>query len=429
MNESKAEYELPNVRVKGEGEITNIQHRSDRIGSNFGAYFNIIGKFQESLTDIHLQLPYSLKQGGWIGVGIMVLSAIIAIYSGHLLIRCLYYNGVNRLESYPAIGQAAFGRFGKITVQLFHYSILIGTSCIYIMLTGLNAQSMTQQLGVDLSLKLWITIAAIIAWVPFIALKTLREVAFLSIFGVLATVVVIVVTVVLGLLDLPRNMDKTHDAVVLSGLPVALASISFSFGGNVIYAHVEKSMKNPEQWTKILSLSVGTILVMYLVLGIPGYYVYGNATTSPILDNLPTGAALNVAKIMITIHVIIAAPLMMTTFANEVESMLNFDQRYPSKIREFTARLGLRTLIVICVALIAMNIPYFADFMSLIGALSNCMIVFVLPVVFYLKLYGWRSVRIWELIWCLFIIIIGFIGCVLGAKDAIEALKANFASK
>ncbi|KAK9727560.1 hypothetical protein K7432_001767 [Basidiobolus ranarum] len=374
------------------------EEHSRRTGSSFGAYFNVI----------------------------CVIAAVIAVYSGHLLVKCLYYNRVSRLKSYPCIGEAAFGRVGRVVVQIFHFSILLGTSCIYIMLTGLNTQTLLKQYGVDMNLKILITIAAVIAWIPFILLKTLKEVAILSVFGVIATAIVIIVSAVVGLLDLPNNLHQTHHFVVPAGLPVALASISFSFGGNVIYAHVEGTMRHPKSWTRILGLAVLTILLMYIVIGIPGYYVYGENTKSPILDNLPEGAATTVAIIMITLHVLLAAPIMMTTFANEMEHSFKIDTKYLSKTKEFALRLALRTVITVVLAVVAMTIPFFGDFMSLIGALANCMTVFVLPIVFYIKLYGFRTIRIWELLWCFLVVVIGLIGCVLGATDAIQSLKRHF---
>lgn len=245
----------------------------------------------------------------------------------------------------------------------------------------------------------------------------------------MSTAVVVVVTMVLSGIEIASPAHSgpngpVHSFVNASNLPIALASISFSFGGNVVYPHVESSMKHPGSWNRVLTAAIITICVLYLAISIPAYWAFGDKTVSPILNNLAPGPATTGAIVLITLHVILAAPILMTSFSLEMEHSLNLESRFPRA--QFIPRFILRTIITVLLALIAMFIPYFQDFMSLIGALANCLIVFVLPIVCYLKLFGLRSVHKIELLWCAIVIIIGMIGCVLGAKDAIEALIVDF---
>lgn len=75
-----------------------------------------------------------------------------------------------------------------------------------------------------------------------------------------------------------------------------------------------------------------------------------------------------------------------------------------------------------------MQVPFFADFMSLIGALANCGLVFLLPILCYLKLTGWRNKKWYELVFCAITIFLGIVGCVFGTIDAIRALVHDFAT-
>ncbi|ORY01398.1 hypothetical protein K493DRAFT_312452 [Basidiobolus meristosporus CBS 931.73] len=398
------------------------QHRT---GSSFGAYFNIVCVIAGTGT---LQLPLSLHQGGWISLIMIVLSACIAVYTGQLLIKCLYYDGVSRLPDYPSIGQAAFGKPGKFFVRVFYYSIQLGASCIYILLAGQNARGLLQSWGVNASEKVCIIVAAVVVCIPYIALKTLKEVAILAAFGAVATLVVVLTVVIEGFIQLPKlppGFDNSHVFVHGSGLPIALASISFSYGGNVIYPHVEEGMRHPKSWPKVLAAAIGTITGMYLLISICGYYVYGNMTESPIYLNLPQNAGYYISVILITIHVIFAAPILLTSFANEMEMIFKIDRKYHSAPKEFFLRASLRSVVIVVLTVIALFLPYVPDLMSLIGALSNCIIVFVAPIVLYFKLFGWRSVSKLELLWCLIVVAIGLLGCVLGAKDAIISLINN----
>nr|CAB3470539.1 unnamed protein product [Digitaria exilis] len=63
-----------------------------------------------------LSTPYAIKQGGWIGLGILSLFALLAWYTGVLLRHCL--DSKEGLETYPDIGHAAFGRTGRIVISV-----------------------------------------------------------------------------------------------------------------------------------------------------------------------------------------------------------------------------------------------------------------------------------------------------------------------
>jgi amino acid permease len=39
-----------------------------------------------------LGIPYALRQSGWIGLFLLMLSAVMSNYAGALLIKCLYYD-------------------------------------------------------------------------------------------------------------------------------------------------------------------------------------------------------------------------------------------------------------------------------------------------------------------------------------------------
>ena len=67
-----------------------------------------------------LSTPYAIKQGGWVGLVILCLFALLAWYTGVLLRRCL--DSKEGLETYPDIGHAAFGTTGRILISVWHHS-------------------------------------------------------------------------------------------------------------------------------------------------------------------------------------------------------------------------------------------------------------------------------------------------------------------
>ncbi|KAG0205647.1 hypothetical protein BGX28_002763 [Mortierella sp. GBA30] len=406
----------------GQNGIDLLAERPSQ-GGNLAAFFNIVCVVAGTGT---LGLPYSLAKGGWIGVGILILSMIMSIYTGILIIKCIYYNGHTRLASYQEIGQHAFGRIGLIAVWFFHTSIVLGAPVMYFILSGTEIRGLTQA-HVDISDKAWIWICCSVVSIPFVLLKTLKEVSLLSIFGVIATVVLVAVTMVESGLEYKNHKDTViYDNAILRNLPIAVATISVCFGGNVVYMHVEESMRYPRAWNKVLIWAMLACCLMYALVAVPGYLTYGNTSQSPILSSLPDGVSRKVATITIVAHVLLAAPVLMTSFALEVERVWDISVERLGPVKERIFRTANRLLIMGVVGGIACVVPFFDSFLSLLGALGNCMLIFVLPIAFYWRLIGWRQMRWYELFWCAIILAIGTLSCIIGSIDAIKALHRDF---
>ncbi|KAJ1982342.1 hypothetical protein H4R34_001752 [Dimargaris verticillata] len=394
-------------------------HRKD---PNWKAFVNIVCVVAGTGV---LQLPYALAESGWVGILLILVSGFIGVYSGTILIRCLYYDKDRRLGSYPEIGGAAFGRYGRYFTLFFHYLYILGTTCIYIILAGNYLNELLEHADIHIGDKACKAIVAVIMWAPFVAMKTMSEVAILALFGFLATVIVVGVAVVVGFINMASihaTENITYSILNITSLPSAIASISFAFAGTVVYPHVEGTMKNPKDWPKVLTIGMVTITFMYLLMSISGYAIYGDTVQSPVLDSLPYGPPKIVAVVLISVHVVLAAPIMLTTFAVEAEESLSITVERFGKLKEFGVRFAFRTLTTAALYGISISIPYFADVLLLVGALSTCMVFFVFPIVWYVRFFGIRALKWWERIFAVVILILGAVGVVMGSVQAIQAL-------
>lgn len=231
-------------------------------------------------------LPLALKQGGWLGILILFLSWSMSIYTGIILIRCLYANGKARLTTYKEVATSAFGWIGGWLTFFFNAWILLGAPILYMVLAGTNFNQLCEGTAGHIGDTPWIIISCVIVSIPFIMVKTMKEVAWMSAFGALATAIVVIIVLVMACIDKPNQIDVHHDAVIWDMFPIALSTISFSFGGNVVYPHVEASMKNPRDWPKAVGAGLSTCAAMYFITAIPGYLIYGTNVKSPIVSFL-----------------------------------------------------------------------------------------------------------------------------------------------
>jgi amino acid permease len=295
-----------------------------------------------------------------------------------------------------------------------------------LILAGSQMQGLVHNDAISLKALVWIA-AAVVA-VPFVTMKTLKEVAVMSVFGALATLVLVIVAVRGSIMDMnnPQYDTVQHANVILKNLPSTVASISICFGGNVVYMHVEEAMRYPKSWNRVVAAALGVCSILYLATAIPGYICYGDEALSPILLNLPQDTFTKIGTIVIIIHVILAAPILLTSFALEFERLTDITVARRGKKMEWVYRTISRLVVVGFCGGIACTVPYFGDFLSLLGALGNCTLIFVLPILCYFKLIGWRQMKWYELVWCAIILIIGVISAVIGSIDAIKALRSDF---
>ncbi|KAK9721637.1 hypothetical protein K7432_003264 [Basidiobolus ranarum] len=387
-------------------------------GSNLGAYFNLVCIMAG--TGI-LQLPLCLMEGGWIGILSILLCATIVYYTGNLLIKCLYVDGI-RLNSLPEVGEAAFGPIGKKIVTFFTWTILFGSSALFLILAATNLTALCSSFLPNWDETTWVIVCALVTWLPFVLMKTLKEVAILSFFGAFSTVIMVVVIIVLGIIDLPANLSNSHTFANIGAFPSVLAAIGFSFGGNCVFPHVEHSMKDRKSWPKVYGYSILTVAGMYLLTAIVGYYVYGDKTQSPILANLPSGAYLTLAVSVITAHVLLTNPILLASLSLEAETNLNIDLAHMSPAREFLTRALFRSILIFSAAVVAIKLHFFSDVMTLLGAISNSMLIFVLPVLFNFKLFGVRNASATKFIWSGIIVTVGILCCCLGTYQAMNNL-------
>ncbi|KAI9296697.1 hypothetical protein K502DRAFT_323628 [Neoconidiobolus thromboides FSU 785] len=374
-----------------------------------------------------LGLPSAVAAGGWVSIVFIFLAGLISTYTGTLVIKCLYCRSDYKLETYSQIGREAFGWPGKLIVQICHYTIILGSGCLCIMLTGINAESIAAANGVDIGLKLWILIAGVVVAIPYCILRKMKEFVWMAIFGFATTLVVLIIVMVQSIIDVTKlPIAPNRDPVVWSGIPLALTTFSISYAGNVVYPHLEGSMQNPKKWPVALAAGLGTVTIFYLCMAVFGYYAYGTGSQSPIFGNLPDNAANLSAKILIIIHVLMAAPIILCSFGLELEEILSITPERMGPVKALVLRVSTRLVTIVCLVLISMYVPFFQDFMSIIGAIFNCLIVFLIPIACNFKLFGIRNRPIWEYVIATITIIIGIVCLILGAIDSVKSLIRSF---
>ncbi|RUS14561.1 transmembrane amino acid transporter protein-domain-containing protein [Endogone sp. FLAS-F59071] len=372
-----------------------------------------------------LWMPLALKHGGWITCAVLAVACSMSIYTSYVLARCQYYDGVKRLGSIKEVATAALGKVGGWLCFTASSLVLLATPAAYILWA---AQSMNRFLigtAGELSVAYWVIICSGVVSIPFVLTKTMKQTAITSCLAVLATFVAIVIVFSCSFVDLPTQ-HNTRLVVNWSQLPLALSTAALSFGGHAAQPHVEGSMHYPKSWIRVIAAALCTCLAFNLFVAVPCYFVYGDTIVGPMYDSLHSVGAGTAAAAMATAFALLAAPTFMTAFAIQAEEMLMIPTAHLPRTAEFTLRTGFRICIVACLGTLVIYVPHFINFAGLFGGLANCALIFILPVVFYLKLTGLQNKSGWELAWCALVVLFGVVGGACVAMYSILALKNDF---
>ncbi|KAI8373726.1 transmembrane amino acid transporter protein-domain-containing protein [Blakeslea trispora] len=376
-----------------------------------------------------LAIAHALSKAGWIGLLFLILGALMSHFTGIILIQCLYVQKHKRFQDYADIGFAAFGRPGQVIGWLFSQLFLFLTPTIYMILASENMSEIFMVhygiVWLDRHMCIWILSAVV--GIPFMLVRNLRDVSLLrnnSTFASMATFCLLLIVCVVSLSTAKDTTDVHHEMAIAKNIPLAFSTFSFSYCGHVFYPHLEASMMTPYRWSKVLLVSTSVIGLMYFAMGFTCYLVYGQDVVSPIYKSLPTGPSQHIAMVVITLHVLLAIPFYLYAFTIRIEAW--FQPTFDDKKTQIVVRI----IEVIACSLIAMFVPYFSDFMVLVGSVFSDALSFILPSVFWIKLNWYQLSEIrhgyFKLCACLMIASLGIICAIFGTMDAANTLVYDY---
>ncbi|MBA0740206.1 hypothetical protein Gogos_013425, partial [Gossypium gossypioides] len=122
-----------------------------------------------------LTTPYAVKEGGWLSPTLLLIFGVIACYTGILLKRCL--ESSPGLQTYPDIGQAAFGITGRLVIAAacVEYVIIMSEN-----LSTIFPNTSIQFGGIYLNAHQIFAIIGILIVLPTVWLRDLSLLSYLS---------------------------------------------------------------------------------------------------------------------------------------------------------------------------------------------------------------------------------------------------------
>jgi amino acid permease len=257
-----------------------------------------------------LFLPKAFSNGG------MLFSLISLAFSGWLtyftmilLIRCSEHIG----GSYGDIGKQLFGKPFKIMIQGSIALTQSGFCCAYIIFVLQSVKSIISTVGNgSLIIPDWVIITAqVLIYIP---LSWIRKIQNFSITSLVADVFILIGLVYIISSDLfiisSNGHSNNYTLFNSDKFPLFLGTAIFAYEGIGLIIPLQRSMKEPEKFPKVLRNSMYIISLAMFIVGGLSYYIFGDDVHTIIFMNVfPDSIVGTVVRALYTLAIVFSFPL------------------------------------------------------------------------------------------------------------------------
>lgn len=270
-------------------------------------------------------------------------------------------------------------RRAKLGIRLLLYTEKWACTCAYVHL-------MAKTLGSAFYSVHWCEAAwsgiVILLFMPLMRIRNIQETHWMNVANFVTITLALLITC-LGLRHVaPGEPAVTHWYPAAAGFQEFFGSISmmvFAFSGNWMYFELMAEMRRPQDFLKAFTIAGPTQLGLYCVTGIAGYVTFGQAVPFSIMDTLQFGFPMRLGSLFLAVHI------MAGTGTNSVILARFFHSRIsPKDVNEDTPRaqmirFGIYVVMFGGCGFVSLTVQSFGSLISLIGAMFEAPISFILP--------------------------------------------------
>nr|CCA14050.1 Amino Acid/Auxin Permease (AAAP) Family putative [Albugo laibachii Nc14] len=335
--------------------------------------------------------PFALRSSGMLAGGVLfIFFAGVTNYTGKLLGKCLGYQA--GMQTYPDIGQAAFGMYGRVFISVVFFTELFTATAMFYILMGDTLAALVPSIA-----ESKMTIICYLIVLPTTWTRHLSLLSYFSIIGILSSIFCLYTILYVGLttdngevgsLTEPQPVQwiASNDRV-----PLSIGLTMVAFGGHSVFPSICSSMKRREEFPRVLNIAYSIVAIIYGAVELCGYFMYGEMTKKEITLNLMDTFPGHLVKLMlwtIVLNPMSKLAITLNPVALAVEELfLDTSERAPVTCRTKTVGIFIRTALATAALMCALFVPEFARITSFIGAFFAMLVSVFFPCVCYLRLF------------------------------------------
>ncbi|PON47867.1 Amino acid transporter, transmembrane domain containing protein [Trema orientale] len=369
-------------------------------GASFsGAVFNL------STTIIGagiMALPATMKVLGLIlGVTLIIFMAFLTEASIELMLR---FSKAGKSVSYGGLMKDAFGKYGKILVQVCVIINNVGMLTVYMIIMG-DVLSGTSSSGVHHPgvLESWfgehwwngrffvLLLTTLLIFAPLASFKRIDSLSFTSALSVALAVIFLVITIGISIFKLisggimmPRFLPDVTDLSSVFKLFTAVPVLVVAYICHYNVHSIDNELEDSTQMRPVVRTALGLCSSVYVMTSVFGFLLFGDGTLDDVLANfdtnlgIPYGSILNDAvRVSYAAHLMLVFPIVFYPLRLNLDGLL-----FPSSgpLVQDNKRFALVTTVLISLVFLAANfIPSIWDAFQFSGATAAVCLGFIFP--------------------------------------------------
>ncbi|ORY61825.1 hypothetical protein LY90DRAFT_668468 [Neocallimastix californiae] len=278
-----------------------------------------------------LFLPKAFSNGGMLfSLASLAFSGWLTYITMILLIRCSEKFG----GSYGDIGKQLFGRTFKIMIQGSIALTQSGFCCAYIIFIFQSVKSIISTISNGtLTIPDWTII--VIQVLIYIPLSWIRKIQNFSITSLIADVFILIglIYIVASDLFIISSEGASNNFTLFNSekFPLFLGTAIFAFEGIGLIIPLQRSMREPEKFPKVLKNSMYIIFLAMFIVGGLSYFIFGDDVHTIIFMNVfPDSVIGTIIRALYTLAIVFSFPLTLYSGIHIVEPLF-IPRRRPFK--------------------------------------------------------------------------------------------------
>ncbi|GER49253.1 amino acid transporter family protein [Striga asiatica] len=375
-------------------------------GASFsGAVFNL------STTVVGagiMALPATMKVLGlFLGIAMIIFMAFLTEASIELVLR---FSRASKSGSYGGLMGNAFGKYGRMLIQLCVLVNNVGVLVVYMIIIG-DVLSGTTSDGIHHAgvLEGWfgehwwngrffvLLITTLAVFAPLATLKRIDSLRYTSALSVALAVVFLVITVGITLFKLingttlmPRLFPDVNNLTSFLNLFTAVPVLVTAFICHYNVHSINNELEDNTQIKGVVRTSLALCSTIYIMTSLFGFLLFGDATLDDVLANfstdlgIPFGSLLNDAvRVSYAAHLMLVFPIVFYPLRLNLDGLL-----FPSSRPLTSDNLRFASLSIGLISMIFLGanfIPSIWDAFQFTGATAAVCIGFIFPAAITLR--------------------------------------------
>ncbi|ORX83469.1 hypothetical protein BCR32DRAFT_291960 [Anaeromyces robustus] len=257
-----------------------------------------------------LFLPKAFSNGGLLfSLVLLAFSGWLTYFTMILLIRCSEKFG----GSYGDIGKQLFGKPFKVMIQTSIAITQSGFCCAYIIFILQSIQSIIATASNNtLIIPDWIIIAIqVLIYIPLSWIRKIQNFSFTSLIADIFILIGLLYIIFSDLLIISTEGPSNNFYFFnQEKFPLFMGTAIYAFEGIGLIIPLQRSMKEPEKFSKVLKKSMYIISLAMFTVGGLSYYIFGDKVNTIIFMNVfPDSAIGTIVRALYTLAIVFSFPL------------------------------------------------------------------------------------------------------------------------